>query len=185
MRLFVEQPNRYLEIPRTGLPIKAVFYGPSPLAGPAARALCKLYGCELIDVKYMQQVRDDIQNRTYVTALVDAMLNNTRKACDTRRRLANTVAALRDAVGHWLWLNFGYGTAGSLRDSESAGGGEWTRDETSFEDCCSGDRTASFKRIFSLIHKPQLRVSHVLCFAVFSFLNWNLFFVSVTRGPIP
>lgn len=147
MQLFVEHPSRYLDIPRTGLPIKAVFYGPELLVGPAAKALCKLFGCELIDVKYTQQVHDNMHKRMFFTAIVDAMLKNTRTVCDAQTQLAKTVATLRDAVGRWLRLNFGYEIDGLLLDSEKADD-EWIRDEMSSEDRYSDEHTTSFKRIF-------------------------------------
>lgn len=149
MQLFVKHPNRYLDIPRTGLPIKAVFYGPELLVGPAAKALCKLFGCELIDVKYTQQVHDDIQKRMFFTAIVDTMLSHTHTVYDEWLQLAKTVATLRDAVGKWLELNFGYGTAGQLSDLEKAND-QWIGSEMPFEDCYSDEHTTSFKRIFFL-----------------------------------
>lgn len=111
MRLFNECPNRFLEFPRPGLPVRALFYGPEQFSVPAARAVCKLFGYTLIDVKYITQIYEDEDKRSYVSAVVNSAVSTAKLILASKiddRPDKRKLAVLRNAIGDWIQLYFGY-----------------------------------------------------------------------------
>lgn len=108
MEKFEKFPRQFLCVPRPGLPIRAIFYGPEALAGPAAKSVGNFLCCDLIDVKYIRQRHEENEKRTYVSTIVNSVLKNTRELTAIGEHQSNAINVMRIAVGHWLQLNFGY-----------------------------------------------------------------------------
>lgn len=109
MRLFGECPRQFLEIPRPGLPIRSIFYGPETLTNPTAKAVCKFFGCDLIDVERIRQIREQNDKMSLVSGIVKAVLKIARnsKMSGLNEIEPDEFIIVRNAIGDWIRLHFG------------------------------------------------------------------------------
>lgn len=114
MRSFVDRPRRFLDAPRPGLPVRAVFYGPAALCGPAAAAVRRLFGHRVVDARRLARAHREAGRRAHVSAVVGSVLETARRVTRTRdgapgEVVAAAAAAARTAIGDWMRLCFGAG----------------------------------------------------------------------------
>lgn len=106
MRVFEKFPRQFLSVPRAGMPVRAIFYGPEALSSPAARAVGNFFGYNVIDAKYVKQRHDENEKRTYASAIVSSVLNTVRELTATGKNRSDDIGALRNAVGDWIRLHY-------------------------------------------------------------------------------
>lgn len=106
MALFVKHPKRFLEIPTPGFPIRAMFYGPEWLSGPAAKAVSNFYGYSLINVKRIKQQRADNEKQSFFSTVVKSILKTVQTIIEMKKDPSDGIENMRNAIGEWIPLNF-------------------------------------------------------------------------------
>lgn len=118
MTLFGECPRRFLENPKPGLPVKALFHGPEMLSNPTAKAVCKFFGYDLIDVKQIRNTYAEKEKRAHLSSIVNAVLKNASKVSKIRNEQSKDITFLRNAIRNWLQLYFGITPKENSLDAE-------------------------------------------------------------------
>lgn len=137
LRSFVERPRRYLDVPRPAVPVRAVFYGPRELSGPAAAAVRRLYGHVVVDADRVIRAHRDCAKRAYASAVVRSVLETARRVTSARDGAPRDVVVARTAIRDWTRLYFGAEADGRDEDDDDGDGEEGERE--TFEDDYSDD----------------------------------------------
>jgi len=111
LRLFCESPKRFVNVPRVGLPVRAVFYGPEPLSSAAADTVGEYFGYNVIDANVITRTHVERETRKYVSALVRSAVTAAEAADRIATFRSDEMDTMRNAIGDWLWHNFEYAAA--------------------------------------------------------------------------
>ncbi|XP_050431129.1 adenylate kinase 9-like [Adelges cooleyi] len=106
VKLFQKFPRQFLEIPRPCMSIKAIFYGPEALAGPAARGACKFFKYKLIDVKQITETSEETLQKQYIFYIVNSMIKSISEELRIKSNRIKGVEIMQMAIGKWIKLNF-------------------------------------------------------------------------------
>jgi len=120
IKLFCQFPKRFLEVPRTGLPIRAIFYGPETLSSTAAKAVSNFFGYNLIDVNNITHTYKEHEKRTYLSTVVKFLVKNAQEINKTKRFQASEIDTMRHAIGDWIRLYFENISSESLGESHES-----------------------------------------------------------------
>lgn len=106
MELFIKHPRQFLEIPTTGISIRAIFYGPEWLSSPAAIAVSNFYKYNLIDVKYIKQKFAENEKQSFFSTVFKSVLKTAQKVIEIKKDPSSDIENMRNAIGEWIQLNF-------------------------------------------------------------------------------
>lgn len=107
MRLFEKFPRYFLEIPRPGMPIRAMFYGPEALSSPVAKAVSKFFGYTLLDVKYIKTEHEKQEKREYFSGVVRSAVKNAQAIIKIKQNPSEKIEIMRNSISEWIQLHFG------------------------------------------------------------------------------
>lgn len=122
MRLFERFPRQFLSVPRPGMPVRAIFYGPEALSGPAARAVGNFFGYNVIDANYVKRRHEENEKRAYASTIVNSVLSTVRQLTSaTDENPSDGIGVLRNAVGDWIRLHYDRAYYGAAAIAEFQG----------------------------------------------------------------
>ncbi|XP_050528010.1 adenylate kinase 9-like [Daktulosphaira vitifoliae] len=107
MNLFYKFPRQFLEIPRPNIPVKAIFYGPSILVDPLAKATCEFFKFKLININSIKQTYEQNSQKIFIATIVDAIKTITKEHVKSKIEQRNKVKNIQKAIGRWMHLYFG------------------------------------------------------------------------------
>ncbi|VVC36135.1 P-loop containing nucleoside triphosphate hydrolase [Cinara cedri] len=108
MKLFSKFPRQFVFVPRLGMPIRAIFYGPEAMSGPAAKAVSNFFGCNLIDAKHIRQRHEEKDKQSFASTIFNSVLNTVREITtlqEETNKETNAISIMRNAIGDWIRLN--------------------------------------------------------------------------------
>lgn len=111
MQLFVKFPRQFVSVPRLGLPIRAIFYGPEALSSVAAKTVSNFFGFNLIDTLPIRQKRSKNDKRSFVSTIINSVLKTAREITTISEQQSNAISVMRNAVGDWIRLNYNHSSA--------------------------------------------------------------------------
>jgi len=120
IQLFCKFPKRFLEVPRTGMPIRAIFYGPETLSSTAAKAVSNFFGYNLIDVNNIIHTYKEHEKRTYLSTVVKSLLENAQEVNKIKKSQPSDIGTMRHAIGDWIRLYFENISSESLGESNES-----------------------------------------------------------------
>ncbi|XP_060872308.1 adenylate kinase 9-like [Metopolophium dirhodum] len=118
MKSFGKCPKQFLRIPGCRLPIRAMFYGPQTLTNPAAKAVRKFFGYNLIDVGHLTQIHEKDTRHAYSTAIVGSILKTVREIIRPKEIRPNDISTMRNAIADWTRLRFDFTIQSDLNGME-------------------------------------------------------------------
>lgn len=122
MQSFGKCPRTFLQVPRYGLPIRAMLFGPRALATPAAKAVHCFFDYNLIDVEYITQIHKKDATQAYSSAIVGCILKAVNEVTRPKKVLPGDVDIMRNAIADWTRLRFGMSIRSDLRGEEDDSG---------------------------------------------------------------
>jgi len=121
MQMFGKFPKQFLQITGYRLPIRAMFYGPQTLTNPAAKAVRKFFGYNLIDVGHLTQIHEKDTRHAYSTAIVGSILKTAREIIRPKEIRPNDISTMRNAIADWTRLRFDFTVQSDLNGMEDEG----------------------------------------------------------------
>jgi len=121
MQSFGKCPKQFLRIPGYRLPIRAMFYGPQTLTNPAAKAVRKFFGYNLIDVGHLTQIHEKDTRHAYSTAIVGSILKTAREIIRPKEIRPNDISTMRNAIADWTRLRFDFTIQSDINGMEDEG----------------------------------------------------------------
>jgi len=118
MQSFGKCPKQFLRIPGCRLPIRAMFYGPQTLTNPAAKAVHKFFGYNLIDVGHLTQIHEKDIRHAYSIAVVGSILKTVREIIRPKEIRPNDISTMRNAIADWTRLRFDFTVQSDLNGME-------------------------------------------------------------------
>jgi len=106
MQSFRKCPKQFLQVTGYRLPIRAIFYGPQTLTNPAAKAVRKLLGYNMIDVGYLIEIHEKETKHAYSSAIVGSILKIAQEIIRPKEIQPNDISMLRNAIADWTRLRF-------------------------------------------------------------------------------
>lgn len=106
MRLFEKFPRYFLEIPRPGFPIRAMFFGPEALSSSTAKAVSKYFNFNLLDVKYITAEHERHEKRKYFSVIVKSILKTAEEVTKIDRNPSEYIDIMKDKINEWIKLRF-------------------------------------------------------------------------------
>jgi len=118
MESFGKCPKQFLKVTGCQLPIRAMFYGPQTLTNPAAKAVCKFLGYNLIDVGYLTEIHEKDTRHTYSSVIVGSILKTAQEIIKPKEIQPNDISILRNAIADWTRLRFDITVQSGLNGEE-------------------------------------------------------------------
>lgn len=107
MRLFEKFPRYFLESPRPGIPIRAMFFGPEALSSPAAKAVSKFFDFNLLDVKHIRVEHECHEKRKYFSIIVKSVFKIAMEITKIQQNPSEHIDIMSNTIGEWIELRFG------------------------------------------------------------------------------
>lgn len=121
MQLFRRFPKQFVEIPRPGLPIRAIFYGPETLSSTAANAVSSFFGYNVIDANDIIRVNKRKLKRIYSYEIVKSLLKNAIVINEIKKIQSGGDDTMRNAIRDWIRLYFENFVSESLNEEADDG----------------------------------------------------------------